>query len=118
MAKIKKYIISVDAGSSSIRALLFDSRGQIVGREQTLTKVISFEPGAVEYDPEELWYQFLTAINNLLKNCNVDPYEVASIGISVQRSTFTLWDKNGKTCCNFLSWSDIRSAELTAEIKI
>lgn len=116
MAEIKKYIIAVDAGSSSIRALLFDSQGQIMGREQTPTKVISIEPGAVEYDPEELWNQFLASIDNLLKNCEVDPFEVASIGISVQRSTFTLWDKNGNTCCNFLSWADIRSAALTAEI--
>ncbi|RKX84944.1 MAG: glycerol kinase, partial [Spirochaetes bacterium] len=116
MAKIKKYIISIDAGGSSVRALLFDFQGKVVGREQTRTEVISTEAGAVEHDPEELWQQFLAAINNLLKKCNVDPFEVASIGISVQRSTFTLWDRSGKTCCNFVSWSDIRAAELTAEI--
>ena len=116
MAEIKKYIIAVDAGSSSIRALLFDLEGKVVGRKQTATEVLSSEAGAVEYDPEELWKQFLTAINNLLKNCSVDPSEVASIGISVQRSTFTLWDRSGKTCCNFLGWSDIRAAELTAKI--
>jgi glycerol kinase len=116
MAEINKYIIAVDAGSSSIRALLFDAHGQIIGREQTLTEVLSIEPGAVEYNPEEIWNQFLAAINNLLKNCNVDPSEIASIGISVQRSTFTLWDKNGKTCSNFIAWSDIRAAEMTAVI--
>jgi len=116
MAEIKKYIIAVDAGSSSIRALLFDLKGQVIGREQALTEVISSEAGAVEYDPEELWKQFLSAINNLLKSCNVDSSEVSSIGISVQRSTFTLWDRSGKTCCNFLGWSDIRAAELTAKI--
>ena len=116
MAEIKKYIIAVDAGSSSIRALLFDSLGQIIGREQTPTEVISKEAGAVEYDPDDLWKQFLTSINTLLSNCKVKPIEVASIGISVQRSTFTLWDREGNPCCNFLGWSDIRAAELTAEI--
>lgn len=115
MAEIK-YIIAVDAGSSSIRALLFNSLGQIIGREQTPTNVLSPESGAVEYDPEELWQQFLTAVNTLLENCNIDPSEIASIGISVQRSTFTLWDRSGKTCCNFISWSDIRAAEITADI--
>ena len=114
MAEIKKYIIAVDAGGSSIRALLFDIKGKIIGREQVKTEIISPEPGAIEHDPEEQWKQFLFAINNLLNNCNVKPSEIASIGISVQRATFTLWDKNGKPCCNFISWSDIRAAETTA----
>lgn len=113
MAELDKYIISVDSGGSSIRAFLFDIRGQIIGREQVRTKIISPEPGAIEHDPEEQWKQFLTVINKLLSNCNVKPSEIASIGISVQRATFTLWDKNGNTCCNFISWSDIRAAEIT-----
>ena len=114
MAEIKKYIIAVDAGGSSIRAFLFDVQGRIIGREQVKTEIIAPEPGAIEHDPEEQWKQFLAAVNNLLSICNVKPSEIASIGISVQRGTFTLWDKNGKTCCNFISWSDIRAAETTA----
>ena len=92
MAEIKKYLIAVDAGGSSIRALLFDTLGQIIGREQVETEIISPEPGAIEHDPEEQWQQFLAAVNNLLSNCNVKPSEIITIGISVQRATFTLWD--------------------------
>lgn len=114
MAEIKKYIIAVDAGGSSIRAFLFNVQGRIIGREQVKTEIIAPEPGAIEHDPEEQWRKFLAAVNNLLNICNVKPSEIASIGISVQRGTFTLWDKNGDTCCNFISWSDIRAAETTA----
>lgn len=114
MAEIKKYIIAVDAGGSSIRAFLFDVKGRIIGREQVKTEIIAPEPGAIEHDPEELWKQFLAVVNNLLSECNVKPSEIASIGISVQRATFTLWDRKGRTCCNFISWSDIRAAETTA----
>ncbi|MDA3938338.1 MAG: FGGY family carbohydrate kinase [Spirochaetia bacterium] len=114
MAEIKKYIISVDAGGSSLRALLFDRQGRIVGREQVKTEIISSSSGAIEHDPEELWQKFLFAVNKLLKNLNVKPVEIASIGISVQRAIFTLWDKKGITCCNFISWSDIRAAETTS----
>ena len=114
MAEIKKYVIAVDAGGSSIRALLFDAQGRIRGREQVKTEIISPEPGAIEHDPEELWEQFLTVVNSLLSICSVKPSEIVSIGISVQRATFTLWDRTGKTCCNFISWSDIRAAETTA----
>ena len=114
MVEIKKYIIAVDAGGSSIRAFLFDVKGRILGREQVKTEIIAPEPGAIEHDPEEQWRQFLASVNKLLSICNVKPSEIASIGISVQRGTFTLWDKNGDTCCNFISWSDIRAAETTA----
>ena len=111
---MKEYIVSVDAGGSSIRALLFDSCGVIKGRAQVPVKIISPEPGAIEHDPEEIWRQFYSVINKLLTDCRVSSYEIASIGISVQRATFTLWDKNGNTCCNFISWSDVRAAETIA----
>lgn len=113
MAEIKKYIIAVDAGGSSIRAFLFNVQGRIIGREQVKTEIIAPEPGAIEHDPDEQWKQFLIAVNNLLGNSNVKFSEIASLGISVQRGTFTLWDKKGDTCCNFISWSDIRAAETT-----
>jgi len=111
---VKEYIVSVDAGGSSIRALLFDSSGIIKGRAQVPVRIISLEPGAIEHDPEELWQQFLSVINKLLTACKVTFSEIASIGISVQRATFTLWDKKGNTCCNFISWSDVRAAETIA----
>jgi glycerol kinase len=113
MAELKKYIISLDAGGSSIRALLVDNKGLIIAREQVKTEIISPAPGAIEHDPEELWEQLIIVVNRLLKNCDVSPFEIASIGISVQRAIFTLWDKSGKVCCNFISWSDIRAADTT-----
>ena len=111
---MKTYIVSVDAGGSSIRALLFDSSGEIKGRAQIPVKVISLEPGSIEHDPEELWNQFISVINTLITSSNISFSEIASIGISVQRATFTLWDKKGTACCNFISWSDVRAAETTA----
>ena len=73
MAKIKKYIISIDAGGSSVRALLFDFQGKVVGREQTQTEVISTEAGAVEHDPEELWQQLKKVTDlNVQRNQLID----------------------------------------------
>ncbi len=116
MAGIKKYIIAVDAGGSSIRALLFDHQGRILGREQVQTTVISPEPGAVEHEPMDQWNQFRKAVTTLVNKLDVSFSEIASIGISVQRATFTLWDRTGRPCHNFISWADIRAAETTASM--
>jgi len=62
-------IVFVDAGGSSIRALLFDSSGVIKGRAQVPVRIISLAFGAIEHDPEELWAQFLSVIKKLLTDC-------------------------------------------------
>ncbi len=109
-----KFIIGLDAGGSGTRAFLFDGYGRIVGRVFEKVKTLHPEEGATEHDPEEQWSVLLRAIRELIYKYTRGPKTIEAIGLSVQRSTFTLWDRfTGIPCCNFISWADVRAADTT-----
>ncbi len=108
----KRYIAAIDSGSTGIRAFLFDKAGSIVAREYERTQGFSPEPGALEHDPEGLWNAFLGVTSRLFASSGCSPSEVAAIGISNQRGSFCLWERDtGKPLINFINWADVRAAD-------
>jgi len=113
----KKYIIAIDAGSTGIRSILFDRDGHIIKREYEKTPAEHPEEGATEHDPELLWQALLTTTRALFKDGDVSVNEIASIGITNQRSSFCIWDrKTGEPLTKFINWQDVRAAETIAKM--
>jgi glycerol kinase len=108
----QKYILAIDSGSTGIRAMLFNHAGEIVGREYEKTPAQYPEPGAIEHDPEMLWQALLKVVKAVLANSKIGAGEIKAIGITNQRGSFTLWERNtGKAIVNFINWADVRAAE-------
>ncbi len=113
----KKYILALDQGTSSSRAILFDKEQNIIGTEQQEFKQFYPRAGWVEQNPHEIWEsQFLTA-KTLLTKLKVNPEEIAGIGITNQRETTIVWDKNtGEPIYNAIVWQDKRTNDFCKEI--
>ena len=95
----KKFVLAIDAGTTSSRAILFDKNGKINGVAQYEFNQLFPKEGWVEHDAEEIWNTQLKAINDVLNNSNVDITQIDSIGITNQRETTVIWDKKtGKPC--------------------
>lgn len=114
----KGYILSLDQGTTSSRAILFDRNGRIAGTSQKEFRQIYPAPGWVEHDPAEIWETQLNAAIEAIKKSNVDPAEIAGIGITNQRETTVLWDKNtGRPVYNAIVWQCRRTAEICDDLK-
>lgn len=112
------YILSLDQGTTSSRALLFDNRGAVVSVAQREFRQVFPQPGWVEHDPEEIaTSQISVAIEALLK-ANLQACHVRAIGITNQRETTVIWDRStGKPIYNAIVWQDRRTAGLCDELK-
>jgi glycerol kinase len=109
---IKKYILSLDQGTTSSRAILFDHGGKIVSQAQKEFRQIFPRPGWVEHDPEDIWSSQSSVTGEVIARAGVQPGEIASIGITNQRETTVVWDRiTGKPVCNAIVWQDRRTAE-------
>nr|XP_002122427.1 putative glycerol kinase 5 isoform X1 [Ciona intestinalis] len=109
-----KYVLSLDIGTSNMRCFIYDKQTKIKGRSQCRIKILYPEPQAVEMDPDELWEQILGVMKEAIQSASITPDKIASIGISTQRGTFMLWDKEtGKPFHNFLVWQDTRGDALS-----
>ena len=114
----KKYILSIDQGTSSCRAIIFNENFQILGIEQKEFPQYYPKTGWVEQNPNEIWSTQLLVIKNLLNKLNINPEDIAAIGITNQRETTVVWDKNtGQPIYNAIVWQDKRTAELCQQIK-
>ena len=114
----KKYILSLDQGTSSSRAILFDKYVNIVGTEQQEIKQYYPKAGWVEQNPEEIFESQLKVAQNLLKKLKISANEIAGIGITNQRETTIIWDKaTGKPIYNAIVWQDKRTSDFCEEIK-
>jgi len=108
---MEKFILSLDSGTTSNRAILFDHDGNIVGQSQEEFKQMFPSPGLVEHDPEEIWNTLLGVIKDLLDKTGTGPEQIAGIGITNQRETTVVWDKeSGRPVCNAIVWQDRRTA--------
>ncbi|MBD3350474.1 MAG: glycerol kinase [Candidatus Lokiarchaeota archaeon] len=107
----KKYILSLDSGSTGIRAILFGKAGEIIKRAYEKTPATYPEPGAIEHDPNMLWNAAKSVINKIIQD-NISAEEISAIGICNQRGSFCLWEKEtGKPIINFINWADVRAAD-------
>lgn len=115
---MSRYILSLDQGTTSSRAILFDRNGRIVSTSQSEFRQIYPHPGWVEHDPAEIWETQLNSAVEAIKKSNIDPAEIAGIGITNQRETTVLWDKNtGKPVYNAIVWQCRRTAEICDDLK-
>jgi len=114
----RQYILSVDQGTTSCRALLIDFDGVIRGTAQKEFKQIFPKPGWVEHDPMEIWNTQRQMIFQVLKDQQVTTGQIASIGITNQRETSVVWDRNtGKPVYNAIVWQDRRTADICEQLK-
>ena len=108
----KRYILGIDAGSTGIRALIFDRQGLIVSRHYRHLPARHPEDGAAEYDPETLWQGLLEVVREAL-GAGLDPGSIEAMGICNQRATFCLWEREtGKPVIPFIGWQDVRGADI------
>jgi glycerol kinase len=113
----KQYILALDQGTTSSRAILFDRAGRIVGKAQREFPQIFPQPGWVEHNPLEILSSVLTTAIELLTEHRVDPSQVAAIGITNQRETTVVWDRHtGKPVYNAIVWQSRQSEEVCAQL--
>jgi glycerol kinase len=107
------YILSLDQGTSSSRAVLFDESGASMAEVSHTFPQIYPRPGWVEHDPEQIWDSQLAAARDALKKAGVDASQVAAIGIANQRETTIVWERaTGRPVCNAIVWQCRRTADM------
>jgi len=113
-----KYILSIDQGTTSTRAMLFDQNFEIKGTSQIEFKQFFPKDGCVEHDPEEIMNTIYHTVNDVLEKAKVTSKEILSIGITNQRETVVVWNKKtGKPIYNAIVWQDRRTAGYCNKLK-
>lgn len=113
----KRYILALDQGTTSSRAILFDRNASIVAVSQKEFTQFYPNSGWVEHDAEEIWSTQLEVMRNVLSKSNIDAKHIAGIGITNQRETTVIWDKiTGKPIHNAIVWQCRRTASICDEL--
>ncbi|WP_449539223.1 glycerol kinase GlpK [Ferdinandcohnia sp. Marseille-Q9671] len=113
-----KYILSLDQGTTSSRAILFNQEGEIVHAAQKEFTQIFPKPGWVEHNANEIWGSILSVMASVLSEANIKAEQVAGIGITNQRETTVVWDKeSGKPVYNAIVWQSRQTAEICEDLK-
>ncbi len=97
---VTDFVLALDQGTSSSRAILFDRAGAPVTSAQQPFEQIFPRPGWVEHDPEAIWQSQLETAQEALASANAAPSDVAAIGITNQRETTVIWDRSGRPIAN------------------
>ncbi|RAZ67242.1 glycerol kinase GlpK [Planococcus maitriensis] len=114
----KEYIMSIDQGTTSSRAVLFNHKGEIVETAQQEFEQFFPRPGWVEHDANEIWTSVLACMAGVLRKADVEPSQVAGIGITNQRETAVVWDRNtGKPVYKAIVWQSRQTADICGELK-
>jgi glycerol kinase len=109
---MNQYILSIDQGTTSSRAMLFDENGQAAFTSQREFTQHFPKDGWVEHDPEEIWSTTLEVVRDALYQANSEQRKIAAIGITNQRETTVVWDRaSGQAIYNAIVWQDRRTAE-------
>ncbi len=107
---MSRYIGAIDQGTTSTRFIVFDQSGKIIAIDQKEHRQIFPKPGWVEHDPNEIYQNTLTVIQNALRKSNLSIADIAALGITNQRETVVFWDKSsGKPIGNAIVWQDTRT---------
>lgn len=115
---MKKYILALDEGTTSARAILFDKNGTAVSVSQHEFTQIYPKEGYVEHDPLEIYSAQYSALTEAIAKIGAEPTEIAAVGITNQRETVIVWDKTtGKPIYNAIVWQCKRTAPLCEELK-
>ncbi len=112
------YILAIDQGTTSSRAIVFGKDRTIAGAGQKEFTQIFPQDGWVEHDPEEIWESVLWAVRKAIREAKIEAKDVAAIGITNQRETTLIWDRQtGKAIHNAIVWQDRRTAAYCAKLK-
>ncbi|KAJ8717914.1 hypothetical protein PYW07_005844 [Mythimna separata] len=112
----EKYILTLDIGTSTIRAFIYNSRAETVGKAVDQVVLHYPHPGFVEIDPDELWTSVVSVVQKSLKDASLSASQVTAMGISTQRGTFINWSrKTGKPFHKFITWKDLRADKLVKQ---
>ena len=114
----KSFILALDQGTTSSRALLIDEEGNVVDKEQQEFPQHYPKAGWVEHDPKEILNSQMEVMDRLIKNQKIDPTQIKGIGITNQRETTVVWNKQtGEPVYNAIVWQDKRTADLCESLK-
>ena len=112
------YILALDQGTTSSRAILFDRNGSVVKKAQHAFRQIYPRPGWVEHDPMDILKTQLDAARDVLRAGNVKPGQIAAVGVTNQRETAVVWERDtGKPVCNAIVWQCRRSADICGRLR-
>lgn len=113
-----RYILAIDQGTTSSRAVVINPSGKIVGMAQKEFTQYFPEPGWVEHNPQEIWSTQVSVISEVVAHTNIDPSQIHAIGITNQRETTVVWNKKtGKPLGNAIVWQDRRTTSFCEELK-
>ncbi|KQH74072.1 glycerol kinase GlpK [Xylella fastidiosa] len=113
----KKYILAIDQGTTSSRAILFDHKGRITGMAQREFTQIFPQPGWVEHNPRDIMTSVYTTITELLNNTQIDVRAIAGIGITNQRETTVIWDRQtGQPIYNAIVWQSRQTKDICDQL--
>ena len=113
----RKYILSIDQGTTSSRAILFNKAGENVAHGQLEHEQIFPKAGWVEHNATEIWQNVRKVVATAMANGDVNHHEIAAVGITNQRETTVVWDKNtGEPVYNAIVWQDTRTQEIVEEL--
>src|SRR3974390_211963 len=113
-----RYVLALDQGTTSSRAIIFDEGGRpVIICHQEFPQYFP-RPGWVEHDPVEIWKSQLAVARQALRDARLHPEQISAIGIANQRETTIMWDRtNGQPICRAIVWQDRRTAEACDAIK-
>ncbi|AIF44128.1 glycerol kinase [Virgibacillus sp. SK37] len=113
-----KYMLALDQGTTSSRAIIFNRKGEIVETGQKEFEQFFPKPGWVEHDANEIWTSILSCISEALRKSDVDPEQIAGIGITNQRETTVVWDKQtGKPIHKAIVWQSRQTQEICNQLR-
>ena len=114
---MNKYVIAIDQGTTSTRAIVFDHSGSAVSRGQLEHTQIFPRAGWVEHNPKEIWQNTREVIGHALGMANITRHDIAAVGITNQRETSIVWDRTtGEPVYNAIVWQDTRTAKIAEEL--
>lgn len=115
---MENFILAIDQGTTSTRAILFNKKGEIVHVAQQEFTQIFPQPGWVEHNANEIWGSVLAVMATVLAEVNIKPEQIAGIGITNQRETAVVWDKEtGNPIYNAIVWQSRQTAQICEELK-
>src|ERR1700754_2819246 len=114
----KKYILAIDQGTTSSRAMLFDHDGNVAGTAQREFPQIFPQPGWVEHNPREIMTSVLSTMTEVISSSGIDPTCIEGIGITNQRETAVVWDKHtGQPIYNAIVWQSRQTMDICDKLK-
>lgn len=111
-----KYVLTIDQGTTSSRAILFDEKANSIAKYQMEFTQIHRQPGYVEHNANEIYETVVECIKNVLNESNIDPKDIAGIALTNQRETAVMFDKSGNPLCDAICWQSKQSEYISQKL--